>query len=81
MGIQEGYSKPTLDIDKPLDELVDLAERHLASEPSVFQKSGELVHIMQDKGGGHVLKPVKTSIVRYLLSRVAVWVKENQKDR
>lgn len=73
-----GNSKPILDIESPLDELVDLAESHLATEDSVFQKSGELVHIMRDRDGGHILKPVKASIVRYLLSRVAVWAKEGK---
>lgn len=70
--------KPILDIEKPLDELVDLAESHISTEDSVFQKSGELVHIMRDKDGGHILRPIKTSIVRYLLSRVAVWAKEGK---
>lgn len=73
-----GFTKPILDVDKPLDELVDLAEKHLATEESVFQKSGELVHIMRDREGGHILKPVKASIVRYLLSRVATWAREGK---
>lgn len=78
MEVSNRYSKPIVDIDKPLDELVDLSEALLAGEESVFQKSGELVHIMRDKDGSYNLRPIKTSIVRYLLSKVATWSREGK---
>lgn len=58
----------------PFDQLVDAAEDALATEPSVFQRNGELVQVIKDKGnvGVHHLRP---SIARYLLSRVADWIK------
>lgn len=74
----EGFSKPLLDITNPLDQLVDAAERHLAGEPSLYQKAGELVTITRDNQGKLGLRPVKSSVVRYLLSRVARWVSEDK---
>ncbi len=63
----------TLDVSQPLHELVDEAEEHLALHPNVYQRSGELVHLEHDTEHRVVLKPISTPIMRYLLSRMAVW--------
>lgn len=78
MESEEGYSKPLLDISTPLDQLVDSAERHLATEPTVYHKGGELVSITRDGQGRFSLRPLKTSLVRYMLSKVARWVNEDK---
>jgi len=74
----EGYSKPLLDVTNPLDQLVDSAEKYLAGEPSIYQKGGELVAVTRDSTGKVGLRPLKSSIVRYLLSKVARWVNEDK---
>lgn len=71
--------KPILDVDDPLDELVDKAEKYLAGEPTIYQRSGEIVHVLQE-ADGYSLKPLKTSLVRYMLSRAAMWVKEEKRQ-
>lgn len=63
-------NKQSIDIGIPFDELVDKAEVVLAEEPSIFQRGGELVHISDSH-----LFPLKSSIARYMLSRVAGWHK------
>lgn len=75
----DGYSKPLLDVANPLDQLVDAAEKHLAQEPTLFQKSGELVCVVEDHQHRLSLKPTKSSIIRYLLSRVAIWLNEGER--
>src|SRR5579885_1186322 len=73
----DGYAKPILDITRPLDQLVDLSEKYLGGDSSVFQRAGEQIHIQHDKDGRVILKPLKSAIVRYLLSKVATWVRED----
>jgi hypothetical protein len=74
----DGYQKPLLDVTDPLDQLVDRAEKYLAGEPSLYQKAGELVSIARDNQGRFGLKPVRSTVVRYLLSRVIRWVNEDK---
>jgi len=69
--------KPVINISRPFDELVDLAEECLANDPSIFQKAGELIAV--EKSSGNVgLQPLKPSVLRYLLSRSASWYKEKK---
>lgn len=75
----DGYSKPLLDVANPLDQLVDLAEKHIAEEPTLFQKAGELVCVIEDHQRRLSLKPIKSSIIRYLLSRMVHWVSEGKR--
>ena len=75
----DGYTKPLLDMANPLDQLVDAAEKHIASEPTLFQKAGELVCVIEDHQKRLSLKSTKSSIIRYLLSRVVQWVDEGEK--
>jgi len=74
----DGFSKPVLDITRPLDHLVDASEKFLGGDSSVFQRAGELVHIEHDREGKVVVKPLKSSLMRYLLSRIALWVREDE---
>lgn len=67
--------KPVINVSVPFDELVDRAEEVLAAEPSVFQRNGELVSVDIDEDGKMGLRPLRSSIVRYMLSRVATWIK------
>jgi hypothetical protein len=79
MQAADGYSKPLLDVANPLDQLVDLAEKYIAEEPTLFQKAGELVCVIEDHQKRLSLKPTKSSIIRYLLSRVAIWMNEGDR--
>lgn len=79
MQAAQGYSKPLLDVANPLDQLVDLAEQYIAQEPTLFQKAGELVCVVEDHQKRLSLKPTKSSIIRYLLSRVVHWVSEGER--
>jgi len=74
----DGHVKPTLDITRPLDQLVDLSEKYLSGDTSIYQRAGELLHIQHDKDRKVVLKALKSPFMRYLLSRVALWVKEDE---
>lgn len=74
----DGFSKPLLDVQNPLDQLVDMAEKYLAGEPTLYQKGGELVSVSREKDGRVTLRPLKSSIVRYLMSKVARWVNEDK---
>lgn len=66
-------AKPILDIDDPLDVLVDNTERLLAGDASVFHRSGELVQI-ENK----TLRPIRMSLLRYLMSRACTWTREGK---
>jgi hypothetical protein len=67
--------QPVIDIAKPLDRIVDRSVHLLAALPHVFQKSGELVEVVTEQGGRTKPRPMRTTQVRYLLSKQARWMK------
>lgn len=75
----EPIEKPLLDITKPLDQLVDASEKFLSLQPTIYQKSGELISVDRDIHGKLVLKPLKSSLVRYWLSKIAYWANEEKR--
>lgn len=67
-----------LDVRTSLHDLVDKAEQALAQDPSVYQRSGELVHVSQDPEGRWVFRPIKPSSMSYLLSKVIRWERKDK---
>lgn len=65
--------RPTIEVLKPLDRIVDRSVRLLAEEPLLFQKNGELVRVTTEENGRVKLRPTKNVQVRYLLSQKAHW--------
>lgn len=69
--------RPILITERPFDELVDAAEFCLANETTLYQKNGELVAV--EKSSGSIgLRPLRGSMLRYLLSRSACWMKPDK---
>lgn len=66
-------SKKILDMNDPLDQLVDDIEKHLAQEPTLFQRAGDLIQIENNK-----LQLVRTSSLRYLMSKMSTWIKDDK---
>jgi hypothetical protein len=67
--------KPSIEITQPFDALIDASEEALSHEESVFAHAGELVSI---EGG--CFQPLRPSLVRYKLARVADWTKSRGED-
>jgi hypothetical protein len=76
--IEEDDGRPTIELQKPLDRIVDRSVRLLAEEPLLFQKHGELVRVTTEEDGRVKLRPVKNVQVRYLLSQKAHWKKDGK---
>lgn len=68
-----------LDVLTPLHDLVDQAEQALAKDQEVFQRSGELVHVSQSPEGQWLFRPIKANMMGYLLSRVAIWTRNDKR--
>src|ERR1700743_1897006 len=69
--------KIQLDTDDPLDVLVDAAESIISKDEMLFQKSNELVFISNEKDG-YALRQLKTSHLRYNLSKITDFVKDGK---
>jgi hypothetical protein len=68
-----------LDVLTPLHDLVDQAEESLSTDPEVYQRSGELVHVSQSAEGQWLFRPIKANMMGYLLSRVAKWTRGSKR--
>lgn len=73
----DSEAKPLLNVTDRFDVLVDESETSLAKDPSIYQKASELVVVEKDNDNIS-LRPLKASVLRYLLSRSIDWVKPNK---
>lgn len=71
--------RPTMDVKKPMNFLVDESVRLLADDPAVFQMRAELVHVVAEEEGQIKSRHLKNSQTRYLLAEHATWVNGNEK--
>jgi hypothetical protein len=69
--------KFTINLNEPLDCLVDQSEFILQRDESLFQKSGEIVHLVHDKDG-YSIRPLKSSLLCYKLSQLCNFYKEDR---
>ncbi len=76
MSVAKELSPPFLNTISPLFDLVEGAEKALAQDPSVFQRSGELVYVTCNPEGQWSFRPIKPNFMGYLLSKVARWHRE-----
>ena len=67
-----------LDVRTSLHDLVDEAEKALARDPDVYQRSGELVHVSRNPEGQWVFRQVKPNLMGYLLSKVVRWERNDK---
>lgn len=74
----EPGDRPTIDVKKPLEYVVDRSVEVLAKDPTIFNMHSELMHVL-DEGDRIRTRPIRASQARYLLARGAKWVKEGKK--
>lgn len=74
----EEDGRPTIDVTKPLNRIVDFSVRLLAREPLLFQKHNELVQVVIEDDGRVKPRPLKNAQTRYRLAKRAHWVKESK---
>lgn len=77
-GHVEADGRPTIDIKKPLEYVVDRSVEVLAKDSTIFNMHSELMHVL-DEGDRIRTRPIKASQARYLLAQGAKWVKDGKK--
>lgn len=71
----EDEGRPTIDVKKPLNRIVDFCVRLLAKEPLLFQKHNELVQVVVEEDGRVKPRQLKNAQTRYRLAKRGRWVK------
>lgn len=72
--------RTVLSLTKSMNYLVDRAVHLLADDEAVFQKHSQLVKVAPEEGDRVLLRPFKTSQLRYILAKRALWVNEKGKE-
>ncbi len=65
--------RPTIDVKKPLEYVVDRSVEVLAKDPTLFNMHSELTHVL-DEGDRIRTRPLVASQARIVLARGATWV-------
>jgi hypothetical protein len=76
--VDDDGAKPVIDVTEALDAIVDKSEELIARQPDIFQRAGELVHVVREDGGRVRVRALGTGIARYVLSRAATWAKDGK---